>query len=867
MEQEGDCLPVSCTEKHPTKMSGYVGDLSHKQEERLNKFKEDLKDVLGPKHDDHCLLRFLRARNFDIHKSEAFFRKDLEWRARQGIDKIQDTFKLPEVCQKYWPGGLAGYDKDGGPVWIEPTGNGDPKGLLQSCKTSDLLKYNICRMEGFTKAINEQTQKLGKSIAGVTLIMDMHGLGRHHLWKPGIDLYNQINTILQDHYPETLKVILIIRAPKIFPLAYTLCRPYLNPATRRKIHILGSDWRQVLLKYVSDDVLPVHWGGKATDPDGNPMCPSKICLGGEIPKSYYFQNVEIPEENMTVREIKRGSILEFKYNVTKPGCFFRYAFKTKDHDIAFGIKRFDSSGQKVKVLETTRVNSHYVLQDGHVELETTGYYTVKFDNSFSWTKSKRLTYMLELLEPIDDLEEEHVSTTNLNGNGVIENSQKGIKDNIENNEDETKIIANNKEKDASVEEGVKDEVIIDKEQSVDEKVKDKENGDMKESIKQEVIDEATDKSLKEEAKDESSEKKKEISVETSVKELPNLTSETKDQNEKQKMNVEASIDKTESVTEGADVETQEQGVKVVTNEAIVDKEDGFAEGDDGEDQEQGVKVVTNEAIVDKEEGTAGGADVEDQNRGGREITDVATAEKDESIADTADVEDQKQSVEVVTNEAIVEKEEGTAGAADVENQNPGGKEVIDVATAEKEESITDTADVEDQNPGGREVTDVATEEKDESIADTADVEDQKQSVKVVTNEAIVEKEEDTAGGADVENQNLGGKEVIDVATAEKEESITDTADVEDQKQGVKEVNDNASEERREMEVMTIKCKEENITEKSNKNEDMKENSTDEMDESAVKEVNNETIKDNENGVKVQERSEASDTNNETVIMV
>ena len=33
------------------------------------------------------------------------------------------------MCDKYWSGGaLKGYDKEGGPVWILPIGNFDPKG-------------------------------------------------------------------------------------------------------------------------------------------------------------------------------------------------------------------------------------------------------------------------------------------------------------------------------------------------------------------------------------------------------------------------------------------------------------------------------------------------------------------------------------------------------------------------------------------------------------------------------------------------------------------------------------------------------------------------------------------------------------------
>ena len=46
--------------------------------------------------------------------------------------------------------------------------------------------------------------------------------------------------------------------------------------------LLPANWKEVLLKYISPDQLPVEYGGTMTDPDGNPKCKSKVCasLGG-----------------------------------------------------------------------------------------------------------------------------------------------------------------------------------------------------------------------------------------------------------------------------------------------------------------------------------------------------------------------------------------------------------------------------------------------------------------------------------------------------------------------------------------------------------------------------------------------------------
>jgi len=38
----------------------------------------------------------------------------------------------------------------------------------------------------------------------------------------------------------------------------------------------AGDYKEHLLKDIDADQLPVHWGGTATDPDGDPCCRSKV---------------------------------------------------------------------------------------------------------------------------------------------------------------------------------------------------------------------------------------------------------------------------------------------------------------------------------------------------------------------------------------------------------------------------------------------------------------------------------------------------------------------------------------------------------------------------------------------------------------
>ncbi|XP_030848380.1 SEC14-like protein 3 [Strongylocentrotus purpuratus] len=258
-------------------MSGTLNDLTANQADALKELKSKLNDIQKPIHDVHQLLRFLRARKFDIKKTEAIIRQDIVWRAQMKVDTIHEWFKIPEVCLKYWPGGSLGLDKLGHVVWLSPIGNVDPKGLIYSVKTGDIIRTNIYVIERMVKEQEVISQKLGRHIEGITLIVDLDNLSASHMWKPGMAVMIELFTIIEEHYPGFIHQMFVVRPTKLLPIAYYLIRPCFTEDTRERIHVLGSNWREVLLKHIDAEILPVHWGGTLTDTDGVPnMCPSKV---------------------------------------------------------------------------------------------------------------------------------------------------------------------------------------------------------------------------------------------------------------------------------------------------------------------------------------------------------------------------------------------------------------------------------------------------------------------------------------------------------------------------------------------------------------------------------------------------------------
>ncbi|XP_041079631.1 SEC14-like protein 2 [Polyodon spathula] len=387
-------------------MSGRVGDLSPKQAEALAQFRENIQDILPslPAQDDHFLLRWLRARNFNIQKAEAMLRKHVEFRKHLKADTITTDWQPPEVIDRYLSGGMCGYDKDGSPILYDLVGPLDPRGLLLSASKQDFLKTKVRDCERLQSACQQQSEQLGHHVESITMIYDCEGLGLKHLWKPAIEAYGEVLTMFEENYPEGLKRLFVIKAPKLFPVAYNLIKHFLSVDTRRKIIILGDNWQESLLQYIEPDQLPVCYGGTLTDPDGDPRCKTWIKYGGDVPQSYYVRDSVKQQYEQTLC-ISRGSSQQLEYEILFPGCVLRWQFASEGLDIGFGVFIKTKVGERqkaaemVEVVPSQRYNAHLVPEDGSFTCQDPGIYVLRFDNTYSILHSKKVSFSVEVLQP------------------------------------------------------------------------------------------------------------------------------------------------------------------------------------------------------------------------------------------------------------------------------------------------------------------------------------------------------------------------------------------------------------------------------------------------------------------------------------
>ncbi|XP_065707576.1 SEC14-like protein 2 isoform X2 [Patagioenas fasciata] len=358
-------------------MSGRVGELSPRQAEALAQFRENLQDVLPslPAQDDYFLLKWLRARCFDLPKAEAMLRKHLEVRKHMDADNII-AWEAPEVIRKYMAGGMCGYDREGSPIWYDIVGPLDAKGLLFSASKQDLLKNKFRDCEMLRRECERQSQKLGKKIETVLMVYDCEGLGLKHLWKPAIDTYGELLSMFEENYPESLKRLFIIKA----------------------------NWKEVLQQYIDPAQIPVEYGGTLTDPNGDPKCSSKINYGGDVPQHYYVRDQLSQQYEHTV-VVNRGSSHQLEYEILFPGCVLRWQFRSEGADVGFGVYlktkvgERQRAGEMTEVFPSQRYNAHMVPEDGSLTCSTPGIYVLRFDNTYSYLHAKRVSYSVQVLLP------------------------------------------------------------------------------------------------------------------------------------------------------------------------------------------------------------------------------------------------------------------------------------------------------------------------------------------------------------------------------------------------------------------------------------------------------------------------------------
>ena len=219
--------------------------------------------------DDYYLLKFCRARKFDLQKIIKMFKKFLEWRKENEVDDIEH-FYFPEFDEvfKAYPHGYHKVDKKGHPIYYQLINKLNADKLFEVTTSEKLLKYFIQTYENMMKYKFKACSKAkGELIDESCVILDLEGIGISHLFGKTRSFLTLATKLGQDYYPCNLAKMFLINTNKFFGFVYNIVKGLIDVESRKKIELLGNDYKEKVFEYIDPDNLPTFLGGNCTCPN------------------------------------------------------------------------------------------------------------------------------------------------------------------------------------------------------------------------------------------------------------------------------------------------------------------------------------------------------------------------------------------------------------------------------------------------------------------------------------------------------------------------------------------------------------------------------------------------------------------------
>lgn len=200
---------------------------------------------------DSFLLRFLRARDFDL---------DLAWRLLKNYYKWRE--ECPEISADLHPRSVlglleAGYlgvlrarDPTGSKVLIYRIAHWDPKVFTA---------YDVFRLSLITSELIVQEVETQRN--GIKVVFDLEGWHFSHAFQITPSVAKKIAAVLTDSFPLKVRGIHLINEPIIFHAVFSMVKPFLTEKIKERIHMHGINYKQSLLQHFPD-ILPLEYGGE-----------------------------------------------------------------------------------------------------------------------------------------------------------------------------------------------------------------------------------------------------------------------------------------------------------------------------------------------------------------------------------------------------------------------------------------------------------------------------------------------------------------------------------------------------------------------------------------------------------------------------
>ncbi|KAJ1955643.1 phosphatidylinositol transfer protein csr1 [Dipsacomyces acuminosporus] len=241
-----------CKELGIASECGKDGELVPKYEPQIldNTLRSAFWSVIREDHPDVLVLRFLRARKWDLDKAYKMAVAAVKWRIKEKVEEIIWYGDIMNDASLVWKGVSYAHGKDklGQPiVWSTS--------CLHHQKDQSFVRlrtYIIFIMETLRSVL-----AVSSPVERVCLIMDLTDHSNSNMDWPFVKMFLKF---LESYYPECLGVCIIYNGPWWFSGVWKLISPLIDPVVASKIQFAQKP--EGLLKFIDEKQLLASRGGK-----------------------------------------------------------------------------------------------------------------------------------------------------------------------------------------------------------------------------------------------------------------------------------------------------------------------------------------------------------------------------------------------------------------------------------------------------------------------------------------------------------------------------------------------------------------------------------------------------------------------------
>jgi len=220
--------------------------------------------------DAGALIRYLRARKWNLEAAEEMIRKTAAWRKAYGLWEVRagsgkDILEIQNVTGKIY---VRGFDLEGRPIIvIKPRheNSSDVKGMLLNSvyamerAVACIERYENEALRTGTFVMDGKVTSTGKFV----VLIECNEFSISNMPSPSVG--SEFITIMQNHFPERLGRAFLINPPYVFMLLYNALAMFMDPITLEKFQAVdehGTERDERLAKTFNMETLEKDFGGK-----------------------------------------------------------------------------------------------------------------------------------------------------------------------------------------------------------------------------------------------------------------------------------------------------------------------------------------------------------------------------------------------------------------------------------------------------------------------------------------------------------------------------------------------------------------------------------------------------------------------------